>query len=306
MTGLRRKESTGDAGNTLWLGFAFGLSCAVIWGVQAVISRQSVIDGLTTGDVAIIRLLTSGLLLLPLALRNRPFPVGRLGWGRALVLTALAGTPYSLVLVGGVAFAPALHSAVIASGLIPLFSAALAFMVLKERPTASKIIGLGVVVIGIGVFSREALALAPAREGAWRGDLLFVLSAAMWSLFGLLARRWAIDAIAATMTICVLSLLTLPVWAGFFPLRLASVAPSAIVLQALYQGVLVGVVSLFLYARTVALLGVTRASLFSSLLPGVTAFAGFLLLGEVPSISEIVGTVIVMSGMFLVFRSNGA
>ena len=69
---------------------------------------------------------------------------------------------------------------------------------------------------------------------------------------------------------------------------------------------LVGVVSLFLYARTVALVGVIRASLFSSLLPGVTAFAGFLLLGEVPSMFEIIGTLIVMSGMFLVFRSNGA
>src|SRR4051812_6855317 len=304
MKGLGKSSS--DPGNAPWLGFAFGISCAVIWGVQAVVSRQSVIDGLTTGDVAIIRLLTSGLLLLPFALKDRPFPVGRLGWGRALVLTALAGTPYSLVLVGGVAFAPALHSAVLASGLIPLFSSGLAFLVLKERPSAFKIIGLALVIIGIGVFSREALALAPAREGAWRGDLLFVLSAAMWSLFGLFARRWAIDAVAATVTICVLSLLTLPVWAGFFPLRLATVAPSAIVLQALYQGVLVGVVSLFLYARTVALFGVIRASLFSSLLPGVTAFAGFLLLGEVPSMFEIIGTLIVMSGMFLVFRSNGA
>jgi drug/metabolite transporter (DMT)-like permease len=297
---------TGTTENAPWLGLAFGTLCAVIWGVQAVVSRQSVLDGLTTGDVAVLRLLTSGLLLLPLALKNRPFPVGRLGWRRALVLTALAGTPYSLVLVGGVAFAPALHSAVLAAGLIPVISAGLAFFVLRERPSASKIIGLCLVVVGIGVFAREALALAPAREGAWRGDLLFVLSAAMWSLFGLLARRWAIDAVATTVTICVLSLLTLPIWIGFFPLRLATVAPSAIVLQALYQGVLVGVVSLFLYARTVALLGVMRASLFSSLLPGVTALAGFVLLGEIPTTSEMIGTLIVMGGMFLAFRSNAA
>jgi drug/metabolite transporter (DMT)-like permease len=305
MTGLRRADRSGEKIQPVWLGILFGILCALIWGGQSVMSRQSVFDGMTAIDVTVVRFLTSGLLLLPFALRRcRPFPVGALGWRRALILTALAGIPYSLVLVGGVTFAPALHSAVIAAGLTPLFATALAFVVLKERPSAPKMIGLGLVIAGIWVFSREALALAPGREGAWRGDLLFALSAAMWSLFGLLARRWAIDAVMATVTIGVLSLFTLPLWVGFVPLNLDKVAPSAILLQAAYQGVLVGVISLFLFARAVALVGVMRAALFSSLLPAVAALAAYVALGETPTTSEIVGTVVVTSGMILAFRSR--
>jgi drug/metabolite transporter (DMT)-like permease len=286
-----------------WLGFISGALCAIIWGVQAAVSRQSVADGLTTGDVAILRFATAGLLLLPIALRTcRPFPFGPLGWRRAAVLSILAGTPYSLVLVGGVAFAPALHSSVITPGLIPLVAAGLAYFFLNEQLATANLVGLALVTVGVGVFSWEALADAPTREGAWRGDLLFVLAAVMWGLFTLLAKRWGADAVSATATICVLSLLTLPLWAGLLPLRLVAARPSALVLQALYQGVLVGVVALFLYASTVRFLGAVRAALFLPLVPVITALTAAALLGEIPSISEVLGMLIVMAGMALALR----
>ena len=53
---------------TPWLGFILGALRALFWGVQAIISRQSVADGLTAGDVAVLRFATAGLLLLPVAL----------------------------------------------------------------------------------------------------------------------------------------------------------------------------------------------------------------------------------------------
>jgi drug/metabolite transporter (DMT)-like permease len=292
--------AAGPSAGALWLGAAFGVVCALIWGVQAVVSRQSVADGLTTVDVAVLRFATAGCLLLPVAWRwCRPFPVGQLGWRRALTLSALAGVPYSLVLVGGIAFAPALHGSVIAPGLIPLISAVLAYLMFGERASPLQLAGLCLVAAGIGVFSWEAFANTPEREGAWRGDVLFVIGAFMWAYFGMLTKRWRADAIEATATICVVSFLTLPLWAGFLPLRLGATAPSALALQAIYQGALVGVVSLFLYARSVVLLGPARAALFLPLVPGVTALAGVVWLGETPSLSEVAGMVIVMAGMAL-------
>lgn len=289
----------------LLLGIGCGLMTSLIWGVQAVVSRQSVADGMSAADVTILRFAVASLVLLPLALRRmRPFPVGRLGWRRSLILTALAGAPYALVLVAGASFAPALHASVIVPGLIPVMTVALAFAVLGERPGRWRMLGLALVLAGIGAFGWQALGSTGPMEGAWIGDLFFVANAVMWSVFGLLARRWGADAIEVTIATCLLSLLVLPVFALTMPMRLGDVAWPAIALQAIYQGALVGVGALFLYTKSVQLLGAARATLFLPLNPVVTALAGVALLGEYPSAVEVAGMLLVIAGMSVALRGR--
>jgi drug/metabolite transporter (DMT)-like permease len=287
------------------IGFACGILSALIWGVQSVVSRQSVADGLSAGDVTILRFLAAALVLLPFALqRLRPFPVGRLGWKRALILTAIVGPSYSMILVGGVHFAPALHSAVISPGLIPVATALLAFLALGERTSPLRLAGLGIIVAGIALFSYEAMANTPTREGAWIGDLLFVAIALLWSVFGLLARRWGADAVEVTMATCLLSLPLLPLVALLQPVNLLAVPLPAVALQALYQGVIVGAVALFLYTKAVAVLGAARAALFLPLVPIVTALASAALLGERASALELSGMALAVGGMVLALKAK--
>jgi drug/metabolite transporter (DMT)-like permease len=295
---------TEAARSAFWKGLGLGLLCALIWGVQAVVSRRSVLDGLSAADVTILRFMVASLVLLPTALGVRPVIVGELGWRRALALTLLAGAPYTLILVGGAAFAPALHNAVITPGLIPVMAMLLGFLVLGQRPGVMKLAGIGLILAGIPVFSWDALTGTPAREGAWRGDLLFVLSSVMWAYFGLLAGRWNVKPIAATAGIAILSLLGTPLWAMLVPMRLFHASMPAIALQAIYQGLLVGVLATFLYMRVVMLLGSVRAALFLPLVPIVTALTGAILLGEHPSISELAGMLIVVAGMALALASR--
>lgn len=286
-----------------WLGFACGAGAALIWGVQAVVSRQSVADGLTTADVTFLRFVVASLVLLPFAVwKIRPFPVGQLGWRRAVFLALLAGAPYSLILVGGSAFAPALHGAVISPGLGPVLATALAWLVLGERPGAGRLAGLALIIAGILLFSWQALSGAPVREGAWRGDLLFVLIAMLWSVFALLCKRWRADPLRVTTTIVLLSLPMLPLMAGLMPMRLMQANLGAVALQAAYQGVLVGVVSLVLYTGAVSLIGMARAALFLPLAPVVTALTGAIVLDEWPSGLEVMGMTVVMAGMVLALR----
>lgn len=286
-------------------GIACGLATSLIWGIQAVVSRQSVADGLTAADVTILRFSVAALLLLPIALkRMRPFPVGRLGWRRALLLTALVGAPYSLVLIGGAAFAPALHASAITPGLIPVMTAVMAWFVAGERPGPMRIVGLAIVLAGIVAFSWQGFAQSTMGGEVWIGDLLFMLNALMWSAFGILARRWGADAIEVTVATCLLSVLVLPVFALAMPVNLANVPWPAIALQAVYQGALVGVGALFIYTQTVALLGAGRATLFLPLNPAVTAVAGALLLAELPSHFEIAGMFLVIVGMTIALRAR--
>ena len=276
----------------------------MIWGVQAVVTRLSVTDGLSAGDVTILRFLAAALVLLPFALKRlRPFPVGRLGWRKALILTALVGPSYSLILVGGAHFAPALHSSVISPGLIPVATAVLAITVLGDKLGRLRVIGLGVILAGIVIFSFEAVSNTPTREGVWIGDALFVLIALLWSVFGLLARRWGADAVEVTMATCLLSVPLLPIVAIVQPVGLLQAPLPALALQALYQGVLVGAIALFLYTQAVAILGAGRAALFLPLVPVVTALAGSALLGEHASALEIAGMAIAMVGMVIALRA---
>uniref|UniRef100_A0A9E8A015 DMT family transporter n=1 Tax=Bosea sp. NBC_00436 TaxID=2969620 RepID=A0A9E8A015_9HYPH len=289
---------------TPWLGILCGLLTSLIWGVQSVVSRHAMLIDMTPADVTILRFVSAAAVLLPWALRNmRPFPVGSLGWPRAWVMALLIGPLYSLILVGGAHFAPALHSSIISPGLIPVFTALLIFLVTGERAGRMRLVGLGIIVLGIGVFSRDALALSPSRPDAWIGDLLFVLIAFLWSIFGLLARRWGASSLEITAASCILSVPLLAIVALALPIHMARMPFVEILLQALYQGVLVGVVALYLYARTVATLGAAKATLFLPLVPVATAAASALLLAETPSPTELAGMAIVVTGMLIAFRS---
>lgn len=284
---------------------AFGLACgagaALIWGIQAVVSRQSVADGLGAADVTVLRYLAAAACLLPLGLqRLKPFPVGRLGWPKSLILTLVAGAPFATVLVGGSTFAPAIHT-VIAPSLIPAFTALIAWLFLGERSPFGRILGLVLIVGGIAMVAGQGI--FTAGDGAWRGDLLFVLAALLWALFGILAKRWKADALDLTITLSILSIAVLPFLAFVFPLKLGVVAWGQIALQAIYQGLLVGVASVFLYASANETLGASRASLFMPLVPAINAAAGALLIGEWPSVLQLVGMAVVMAGMTIAMRA---
>ena len=287
-----------------WLGILCGLLTSVIWGVQSVVSRHAMLIDLTPADVTILRFVSAAAVLLPWALRHmRPFPVGALGWRRAWIMALLIGPLYSLLLVGGAHFAPALHSSIISPGLIPVFTALFVFLVTGERAGRMRLAGLGIIVLGIGIFSRDALAAAPSRPDAWIGDLLFVLIACLWSIFGLLAKRWGASSLEVTAASCLLSVPLLAIVALVLPVHMVRAPFAELLLQALYQGVLVGVVALYLYARTVAMLGAAKATLFLPLVPVVTAAASALLLAESPTPMELIGMAVVVTGMLVAFRS---
>jgi len=292
---------------TQWLGILCALATMLIWGVQSVVSRHAMLVGLTPADVTILRFVAAAAALLPWALWNmRPFPVGAIGWRRAWVLALLVGPLYSLILVGGAAFAPALHSSVISPGLIPVFTALLVFLVTGERAGRMRLIGLGMITLGIAIFSRDALLAAPSRPDAWIGDLLFVLVALLWSIFGLLARRWQLSSIQVTAASCLLSVPLLPLLVLALPVNLLNVPFAELALQAAYQGVLVGAVALFLYARAIELLGAGRTTLFLPLVPVVTSAASAILLAETPTPTELIGMAVAVAGMMIAFRSPSA
>lgn len=284
-------------------GIAAGTGAAMIWGLQSVVSRQSVAAGLTAGDVTMLRFAVAGLILMPLALRMKPFAVGALGLRRALILTMLIGPLYSLVLVGGAAFAPAIHASVIASGLNPVLAMLVGVLFARERTGPLRALGAAMIVGGLILFSWHALVDAGAREGAWRGDLLFCCNAVLFVTYARLVQTWNVAARAATCTVSVLSLISLPLWAFAVPSGLAHASIAAILWQALVQGLGVGVVATLLFTACVELIGPVRAAMFLPLMPITTAVVAALMLSEWPQPLEWAGMAVVLAGMALAFAA---
>ena len=90
------------------------------------------------------------------------------------------------------------------------------------------------------------------------------------------------------------------VLAGFDGLLRMSLAEN--LLQVAVQGVIAGALPIFLFARTVILLGAGRAAVFPALVPGFGLIIGYLALGVVPTLAQLIGLVIVVVGFRFALR----
>jgi drug/metabolite transporter (DMT)-like permease len=126
----------------------------------------------------------------------------------------------------------------------------------------------------------------------------------MFATFGALLRLWRIAPMPAAAIISVLSLFAVPAyWAiGGFD-HMIAMGWRENFLQALLQGVLAGPAAIYLFARSITLLGAGRAAVFPTLVPPFVLLIGWLALGEVPSVLQLIGLAIVLLGFQLAQRT---
>ncbi len=275
-----------------------GVAASLLYAGQFVVSRWSFQRTLTPWDLAAVRFVVAGLLLLPVVLRRGLADAAGIGWSRALVLAAIAGAPYTLVMYAGLALAPAAHGAVIITGGTPVVSTALAWLWLGARPSPTRLVGLGIIVTGLILVSWAGIH-GGGGPLTWVGDLLFAVPAVMWGVFTVLARQWHVDPARGTAMVWVLALAYLPVYVAVFGLRLFDTPPAELVLQGIYQGLGVAIAALAFYAFAIRVLGSAVASLFMPLVPVFGVLLAIPVLAEIPSAVQLVGMAGVSVGMVL-------
>ncbi len=280
-------------------GAAFGFAAASIWAGWSVITRLAVTTRLDAWDVAALRFGVAGPLLLPVLLR-RGLARDRLGWlGLAAIMAGL-GAPYVLAAAGGLHFAPASDQGALNPGCMPLFVALIAASVLGERLSSARKLGLSLIVAGALI-----IVGGHAWSAAWSisralGDALFLVAAFLSACFTVAMRQARLDPLHAAALVATGSLVIyLPVYLAFFGSRLALLPPADLAVQALFQGVVVTIISLLLYGRAVALLGASGGSAFGALVPALSALFAIPLLGEWPSETDWMGIVLISFGVYL-------
>lgn len=285
-------------------GAMWGLFAISIWVGWILLTRHGVTTSLSPYDITALRFACAGLLLLPIVLRDG-WGLAKIGWRLWLIICAGAGVPYVLIASGGLQFAPAAHAGALIPGTMPLWAAVLAMIFLHEKIGGIRRAGLMLIPVGIVILVGSGL--TDFASGNWRGHLLFLTAALCWASFTVAMRRASSKGLTALHAAAIVSVVSaiwyLPVYALLLPHRIAEAPMSVIVIQTLYQGILVSIVSLFAYAKAVEKLGASLGSSFASLVPVLAMLAAIPLLGEVPKPADYFGIAAVTVGVFL---SSGA
>ena len=279
------------------IGTASAVITVVIWTSFIVIARASADPSrgvtLTPFDIALLRVLGASSVLLPWGawlVRRGPgagwLGVSPLPWRTTVLTGFFGGLLYALLAYTGFVYAPAAHASVLMPGSLPLWTALLAALILRERITPARATGLAFIVAGDLLVGGTSLLKAFEGGVVWKGDLLFMSAAFCWSIYSVLARRLALDAVRATIAITVFAFITyVPVYtllvaSGVVTSRLGLVPVGDIVFQVLFQGVGSVVISGITFTQMIRSFGPVRSTMITALVPGLSALGAVLVLGE--------------------------
>ncbi len=299
---MTENEAAVRARRERW-GFLSGAAMALGASLSFASARAGILGGLGAVDMIFARYVVAGAIMLPLLLPWHLPTLAGIGLRRAVILAMLGGAPFALLQTGGYAFAPLAHGAVIAPSTVTIFSTLGAALFLRERLGPAHLAGAAIVLLGIGLIGWDGIARSSAGAGgqAWIGDLLFFASSLLWAAFTLLLRYWRLSALRATAVVAVLSMVATT--AIYLPLKgiehLAALPLGALAFQGVVQGGLQGVLTMLAYSQAVMLLGVSRAVLFPAIVPAVSVLIGIPIVGEVPSVFQVVGLCLVTVGLLV-------
>ena len=292
-----KTTSSGAQARNLYLGVGAGLLVVVAWSAWVIATRFAVTTHLRPVDVAFLRYFVPTVLLAPVLWRHG-LGLRQIGVGRTLLMVTGAGLPFLLVASTAMRFAPASDAGAVMVATMPVFVAVFSALLGGERFDRMRVIGFAAVVAGVVAIAAHGL--LTAAPGAWIGHLLLLAGAALFATYTVTFRRSGASPWHAAAIVNFYSLLALaPVYLLFFGSQLLSAPTHEVITQAVMQGVVAGVVALFMFGEAVRRLGASRAAVLGSLTPVFVALLGMPLLGEFPTRLTWLAIIVVSLGVVL-------
>jgi len=222
------------------------------------------------------------------------------------LFSLFGGIGYAVAVYSAFRLAPAAHASVLMPGALPFETAVIAWLWLKQAPSQAQRIALGLVFAGIVLTAADTLLHGAQISGMQMvGDLLFLCGSSSWATFTLLLRRYPMPPLTATVTTTLGSAVVyLSIWWLFLPSTLDQAPMAEILMQAVYQGVLVVFVAMLLYTLAVRHLGAQTVALLMAVVPGLSALAAVPVLDEPLSLLAMAGLAAVTAGAVLGARQT--
>jgi drug/metabolite transporter (DMT)-like permease len=276
-------------------GYVAAVVVVLIWASYPVATRAGITSSFSPQDLMLLRFGVGALLFLPWVISH--FRAIRSdAWLQGIPLTLFQGAGMAALVIFGLQFAPANHAAALGPGVAPAWVALLGFLLFSKRPSARMIIGA--VLCATGVITLAAWSASSPDASVLSGDAMFVTASALGSLYVLQLRRLGIGAIQGAAIVTLYSALIVIPWHFWSATStLWQVAPSELLWQVFWQGVLNGCIALVALNHAIARLGPERASALVALVPALSAVLALLFLGEIPSSTEIAAILAISVGV---------
>ena len=272
-----------------------------LWGLWPVVSRFSILDSFNPVDIVALRFWVAGIVLLPYLLKK--------GWGGMSVSSILfascaGGMLYVFVALTGLSYAPSGHAGMIIPSTMMSVAVMGSWLIFGDKPSLQKIAGILIIVSGI-VTTNYVSFDNPVSEKAWVGHLLFIAAGFCWGSFTVAARKARLPALHMTAIVSVVSMVVFtPLYFIFGDPKILETNLNDVLFQAIFQGLIISILALYTYTKTIELMGATRAALFGALVPGFAVLIAYPVLNEIPQAIEILGLVLVTIGMVVTLRSK--
>ncbi|MBI1243481.1 MAG: EamA family transporter [Alphaproteobacteria bacterium] len=287
------------AGGTksLAIGIAGGVAAATFGAAWQVATRFGVTAVLAPFDLAILRYGVPAIVLLPILVRRGLWPTPAPAW-LALPIVLGAGLPFGLVAMMGAKFAPVAHMGALIPGTMPIFTAFMAAIFLGDRVSPRRLAGFAAILAGVAAIAGTSLSDIGAQT--WVGDLLFLLAAAIWSVYTVAFRRSGLDPWQSIALISLSSILAaIPLRLAVEGTQLPEVPLDAALVQFAAQGVLAGLAGTWTFSLAVRHIGAARAALSGAFVPVLATLGGAAALGEIPTPAVLAGMALTIVGTLL-------
>lgn len=229
----------------------------------------------------------------------RPLPLGR------LTVMGLTGvTLYYIAFNLSLTDTTASEGALI-QGAIPIVTAVLAIIFLRERFSRARALGIAISLVGVALIVLTNTA-GRAETNRLRGDLLMVGAVVTWAVFTIVGKRLAgLSPIAVTAYSTVIGTVFLVPPAAY---DLVARPPTAISpgswLAVLYLGIGSSALTIVLWNAALRLLDASQVANFINLIPVIGVLSAALFLGEALMIRQLIGGGLVLAGVWLSSRTR--
>jgi drug/metabolite transporter (DMT)-like permease len=289
---LRRKEYIVD----LLL-----ISAVTIWGVNYAVMKLSYHYFHPITFNALRFTIASATMVLIIRARGQTLRIDRVDWRGVVWLGILGNTLYQFFYMFGLARTGAGNAALLMA-LSPVFAFLIGVWTKREHFSPGVLMGIILSLTGaaaIVVFGSGELSFA----GSWVGNLLMICAAVFWGWQSAEATRFLPKYGAIHLTVSTMIVGT----AVMLPLSLPWVTtqnfrgiPPAAWLGLAFSALLSITYSYFVWAYALKRIGVSHTSVFNNVTPIAAVISGWYLLGEQPSVAQLAGVVLVLTGVFMV------
>jgi len=280
--------------NQKTLGILFGVSAGAMWAVEAILGKMLFRESLTFIQVTASEVFFATLTAFAYALLRRESMRFNNKNVMNLSIVGLVGTVFApLLYFSGLNQTFAVNATLIAH-LQPLFVAIFSFYLLKERLHKGDFVaGIIIILAAILITSRTADNLAQLKIGNF-GDLMVFLATLSWAVVAIPGKQLTREA----KSVIIVSYRFLIASVVFFPILLYL---HQLILSSIYQVLLGGLIGFgyIFYYEGLKRMKTSQVALTELSSPFFTAVFAWHFLGEVITQMQIIGALLLMSGLLV-------